>query len=221
MNCGNEKCYYDLADFEQEYFICPKCQNLIKENVDKMNNKAEIYAEALLFKKKIKILKYIPLNLYLSAPCMYFILSTLLYGYNGDILSYVFSTQGRMQILPAMLMACLYIGTEMRSNTFRKLFRYKYFTLFRIGVYRLVRISLYILISWYCLTKGKEELLNFISYTRYDYLPIDKLNLALQNIENGYIFITIYALVVHIIVECIDIFIENMAFRVNENLLKR
>ena len=218
MNCGNEKCNYDLVDFEQENFICPKCQNIIKENLDKANNKAEIYASALLYRKKTRILKLTPLILSISALLMYFILSTLLYGFNGDILSYGFSTQGRMLVLPAMAMACLYVGTEMRSNIFRKLFRYKYIILFRIGVYRLVRIFLYMLISWYCLTKGKEELLNFISYAHYDYMPLNRLNLALKNIEIGYIFIIIYSLVAHIIVECIDVYIENIGFKVNKKL---
>lgn len=151
---------------------------------------------------------------------MYFVLCNILFGYGGEVLKYEgISVQGRMEILPAIAMTCTYDIIEVRNNTFRKFFQYGTFTKFEIDYYRIVRIIIYLLKSMFFLTKGRTMLIDFITNaTHIDNLSIDKFNLALKNVDKGYIFSVIYSFVVCIIFECLDIYIKNAAFKINEEL---
>ena len=54
MKCGNEECNYELVGFEEEYFLCPKCGNIIVENAVKVKSTLLIKNYAYDFQKKIK-----------------------------------------------------------------------------------------------------------------------------------------------------------------------
>ena len=54
MNCEN--CDYELVGFEEDYFLCPKCGNIIVKNCIKVKSKQLIRNYASEFQKKVRIL---------------------------------------------------------------------------------------------------------------------------------------------------------------------
>ena len=215
MKCGNEECNYELVGFEEEYFLCPKCGNIIVENAVKVKSTLLIKNYAYEFQKKIKKLTNISECIPISVLALFFLLKLTLYGGLGvltsDILKYEPRPSGfKMDLPPVIVVNIIYWVTEKKYISFcRKLFGYRY---------RVVRILLYI-ISTYLVFKYVEfiYLPYIVEHQRKD-LPVDKLLFALKNEEFISKVMLIYGLVSHIIIDIIGIYVEDCAYKINREI---
>jgi len=223
MNCEN--CDYELVDFEEDYFLCPKCGNIIVENSIKVKSKQLIINYASEFQKKVKILTKISESLSLFPFILFFLFMFTLFGFGTlplDVLksgNHVGGFKGEFP--PAIIINGIYWATEKnRINFSRKIFGYKYFSPYRIYVYRVVRIALYIF-SIYLVSKYVDFfIIPYIMEHHYENLPLDKLALAIKNERLGCQILVIYSFITHIIIEIIDIYVKNCAYNINQEIKK-
>ena len=220
MKCEN--CDYELVGFEEEYFLCPKCGNIIVKNCIKVKSKQLIINYSSEFQKKIRLLKKVSLFFSLSSFILFFILYFTLFGFGdmSDVLEYHARRGYTMDSIPGFIIPLIYGATETWINVIRQIFGCKYFFSFRIYVYRVVRIALYI-ISIYLVSKYVDFfIIPYIMEHHYENLPLDKLALAIKNERLGCQILVIYSFITHIIIEIIDIYVKNCAYNINQEIKK-
>jgi hypothetical protein len=223
MNCEN--CDYELVDFEEDYFLCPKCGNIIVENSIKVKSKQLIINYASEFQKKVRILTKISESLSLFPFILFFLFMFTLFGFGTlplDVLksgNHVGGFKGEFP--PAIIINGIYWATEKnRINFSRKIFGYKYFSPYRIYVYRAVRFVVYI-ICFYLIFKYIDDfLIPYIIENSRDDLAPNSLALAIKNEKFACTFILVYSFISHIIIDIIDIYAENCAYNINQEIKK-
>jgi len=220
MKCEN--CDYELVDFEEGYFLCPRCGNIIVENSIKVKSKQLIINYSSEFQKKIRILKKVSLFFSLSSFILFFILYFTLFGFGdmSDVLEYHARRGYTMDSIPGFIIPLIYGATETWINVIRQIFGCKYFFSFRIYVYRAVRFVVYIICFYLIFKYIYDFLIPYIIENSRDDLAPNSLALAIKNEKFACTFILVYSFISHIIIDIIDIYAENCAYNINQEIKK-